>query len=114
MFNFNYWLYFSRYVLRAIQILPNKAIGTVGFHSEDYSVDGLCLTHEGQYLLSSSYDSVKFWSTDEIPTVWIKDEVEHETKERKRGRKRKKGKRRKELSQTKKHKTCDSNFFADL
>ena len=86
----------------------------MGFHSEDYSVDGLCLTHEGQYLLSSSYDSVKFWSTDEIPTVWIKDEVEDETKERKRGRKRKKGKRRKELSQTKKHKKDDSNFFADL
>ena len=55
---------------RAVQILPNKVLCTVGEHSNTYPVDNLRLNYDSTFLISSTYDSVKFWSTSEIPTVW--------------------------------------------
>ena len=81
----------------------------------DYSVDGLCLTHDKQFLVSNSFDLVKFWSTEEIPTMWIDNEEEMEKKTTGH-RCRKKRKNRKEVVQDgKKPKyTMNKDFFSDL
>ena len=80
-------------------------------------MEGLTLTHDKLYLVSSSYDSVKFWPTTQIPTMWVEPiDVDVESKA---NRKRKKRKSRKQLIQAaqqreKKSKTTNDNFFCDL
>ena len=101
---------FCFFFCRAIQILPNKLIGEVGQHTAEYSVDRLCLNYNKQYLLSSSFDCVKLWPVERIPTVFI-----NEREPDKDRRKRKKRKAQKNLLQlAKKKPTRDSSFFADL
>ena len=91
-------------------------------------MDNLRLNHDSTVLISSTYDSVKFWSTSEIPTVWTdskddavdwdneeEEDEDDEENERERKSKRKKRKRKwqklaEEESRTKK---CN-NFFDDL
>ena len=105
-----------------MQILPNQTILEVGQHSDDLPVDHLCLTHDHEYLASSSQDCVKFWSVDEVVQARIKsdpllsairskpagDSSDSEDEERRKRRKRKK----KHLV-TKRPKTS-VDFFSDL
>ena len=116
---------------RAVQVLPNKVLSTLGVHSTVYPVDNLALNHDRTLLVSSSYDAVKFWSTSEIPTMWTKgqdkedlvgikddnedDNDDEEEEERERRSKRKKRKRKwQKLAEEETRTKKSTNFFDDL
>ena len=117
---------------RAVQVLPNKVLSTLGVHSTVYPVDNLALNYDRTLLVSSSYDAVKFWSTSEIPTMWTKgqdkedsvgikddneeeDDDDEEKEERERRSKRRKRKRKwQKLAEEETRTKKSTNFFDDL
>lgn len=110
---------------RAVQILPNKVISVLGQHCTDYPVDNLCLSHDGQYLISGSYNKVSFWQAEAIPKLYLKnlamkdketDSGDEGGEDEERKRKRRKRKRRKTQKQIAKPRQLKekSDFFADL
>ena len=51
---------------RAVHILPNKFLGTIGEH-EDFPIDRICLSHNGCIIGSCSHDQrVKFWNISHL------------------------------------------------
>ncbi|XP_072256786.1 WD repeat-containing protein 55 [Pyxicephalus adspersus] len=88
-------------VIRAINILPNRVIGTVGQHPGE-PIEQLAKSHDGKYLGSCGHDQkVKFWDISSIGSI----EVDVY-------RKRKKNKQLQALS--KKAFGGADDFFADL
>lgn len=56
-------------LFRAVSILPNRIIGTVGEHAAGFPVEALSLSRCGQWLASCSHDQlVKFSDVREVPT----------------------------------------------
>ncbi|XP_030068289.1 WD repeat-containing protein 55 isoform X1 [Microcaecilia unicolor] len=88
-------------VIRAINILPNRVIGSVGQHPGE-PIEQLAKSHNGQLLASCAHDlKVKFWDISSLSSVVVDDY-----------RKRKKNKQLKSLSQ--KALGGAEDFFADL
>jgi len=102
-----------------VQILPNQTILEVGQHSDELSVDHLSLTHDHEYLVSSSQDCVKFWAVDEVIEARVKSDpllrkqAEDDSSDSEDEERRKRRKRKKKHLVTKKPKTS-VDFFADL
>jgi len=89
----------------------------VGQHEGGFPVEHMCLSHDCQYLISSSQDSCHFWPLNEIPTLPEpefsgEEDDEDEVVVKKKKRKRK----HKHLAAEKlaKHKKKRSDFFSDL
>lgn len=58
---------------RAVNILPNRVVGTVGQHAGE-PVEKLALSHCGCFLASSGHDQrLKFWNMAELRTVVVDD-----------------------------------------
>lgn len=106
------------YYNRAVQIIPNKIISEVGHQSDDYPVDNLKLVYDGSILVSGSHDCIKFWSTADIPKIWIDSKCDKDNDEKVdkkgQGRKRRRQRRRRELFESSKEPKKDDNFFDDL
>nr|XP_048298331.1 WD repeat-containing protein 55 [Myodes glareolus] len=59
--------------IRAVNILPNRVVGTVGQHAGE-PVEELALSHCGQFLASSGHDQrLKFWNMTQLRTVVVDD-----------------------------------------
>ncbi|XP_045749926.1 WD repeat-containing protein 55 isoform X2 [Mirounga angustirostris] len=60
-------------VIRAVNILPNRVVGTVGQHAGE-PVEKLALCHCGHLLASSGHDQrLKFWSMAQLRAVVVED-----------------------------------------
>uniref|UniRef100_UPI0029552C41 WD repeat-containing protein 55 n=1 Tax=Panthera onca TaxID=9690 RepID=UPI0029552C41 len=60
-------------IIRAVNILPNRVVGTVGQHAGE-PVEKLALSHCGCFLASSGHDQrLKFWNMAELRTVVVDD-----------------------------------------
>ncbi|XP_006998563.2 WD repeat-containing protein 55 [Peromyscus maniculatus bairdii] len=60
-------------IIRAVNILPNRVVGTVGQHAGE-PVEALSLSHCGQFLASSGHDQrLKFWNMAQLRTVVVDD-----------------------------------------
>ncbi|XP_075756166.1 WD repeat-containing protein 55 isoform X2 [Pelodiscus sinensis] len=60
-------------VIRAVNILPNRVIGSVGQHVGE-PVEQLATSHTGQLLASCGHDQkVKFWDISALPAVVVDD-----------------------------------------
>lgn len=58
---------------RAVNILPNRVVGTVGQHAGE-PVEKLALSHCGRFLASSGHDQcLKFWDTAQSRNVVVND-----------------------------------------
>ena len=85
-------LTFSPLLHRAVHILPNRFVKTIGEH-DDFPVEGMRLSRDGNILASCSHDqTVKFWDVSCLKSVNV------------------------DLTRNKKHfvKNPSSDFFADL
>ncbi|XP_039181992.1 WD repeat-containing protein 55 isoform X2 [Crotalus tigris] len=88
-------------IIRAVNILPNRVIGSVGQHMGE-PVEQLAKCHTGQFLASCAHDQkVKFWDISSLSSVIVDDY-----------RKKKKNKQLKPLSR--KAFGNGEDFFADL
>ncbi|XP_025071899.1 WD repeat-containing protein 55 isoform X2 [Alligator sinensis] len=88
-------------VIRAVNILPNRVIGSVGQHLGE-PIEQLAKSHTGQLLASCGHDQkVKFWDISSLSSIVVDDY-----------RKRKKGGQLKALSR--KAFGGGDDFFADL
>lgn len=57
--------------LRAVHILPNRFVGTVGEH-DDFPVERMRLSRDGDILASCSHDqSIKFWDVSHLKTIHV-------------------------------------------
>ncbi len=89
-------------------------MGIIGKQSPTaLSIDAMCLTHDREFLLTSSQDCLKFWSVGAIPTLPSdgpsgKRKTKAEVADRDDTYSRKK--RKKERNEDK----SDVDFFADL
>lgn len=116
---------------RAVQILPNKMLQVIGKHTENYPIDCMRLTHDGQYLVSSSQDCCKFWAVQNIPKFALnragvvcsdkedggrgeEEEEEQRGVEEERRWKRRKRRKRKQKQGDKDDHQATSDFFSDL
>ncbi|XP_077624910.1 WD repeat-containing protein 55 [Crocuta crocuta] len=60
-------------IIRAVNILPNRVVGTVGQHAGE-PVEKLALSHCGCFLASSGHDQrLKFWNMAQLRTVVVDD-----------------------------------------
>ncbi|XP_076993324.1 WD repeat-containing protein 55 [Tamandua tetradactyla] len=60
-------------VIRAVNILPNRVVGTVGQHAGE-PVEELALSHCGHFLASSGHDQrLKFWDMAQLRAVVVND-----------------------------------------
>ncbi|KAK1343371.1 hypothetical protein QTO34_016151 [Cnephaeus nilssonii] len=60
-------------VIRAVNILPNRVVGTVGQHAGE-PVEELALSHCGRFLASSGHDQcLKFWDMAQLRAVVVDD-----------------------------------------
>nr|XP_020012737.1 WD repeat-containing protein 55 [Castor canadensis] len=60
-------------IIRAVNILPNRVVGTVGQHAGE-PVEELALSHCGRFLASSGHDQhLKFWDMAQLRTVVVND-----------------------------------------
>ncbi|XP_052057318.1 WD repeat-containing protein 55 [Apodemus sylvaticus] len=60
-------------IIRAVNILPNRVVGTVGQHAGE-PVEELALSHCGHFLASSGHDQrLKFWDMTQLRTVVVDD-----------------------------------------
>ncbi|OBS66654.1 hypothetical protein A6R68_04798 [Neotoma lepida] len=60
-------------IIRAVNILPNRVVGTVGQHAGE-PVEALALSHCGHFLASSGHDQrLKFWNMTQLRTVVVDD-----------------------------------------
>ncbi|XP_053574577.1 LOW QUALITY PROTEIN: WD repeat-containing protein 55 [Bombina bombina] len=88
-------------IIRAINILPNRVVGSVGQHPGE-PIEQLAKSRDGRLLASCAHDQkVKFWDTSSLSSI-IVDEY----------KKRKKNKQLPALSR--KAFGCGEDFFADL
>ena len=56
---------------RAVHILPNRFVGTVGEH-DDFPVERMRLSRDGDTLASCSHDqSIKFWDVSHLKTLHV-------------------------------------------
>ena len=56
---------------RAVHILPNRFVGTVGEH-EDFPVERMRLSRDGDILASCSHDqSIKFWDVSHLKSLHV-------------------------------------------
>ncbi|KAK3577747.1 hypothetical protein CHS0354_015784 [Potamilus streckersoni] len=86
-------------MIRAVNILPNRFLGIVGIHEEEFPIENLSLSWDKSLLASCSHDTlIKFWDIEDV-----KSEIVDTSK------KAKKTNKPKFLSSAKK-----DNFFADL
>ncbi len=77
----------------------------------------MCLSHDREYLITSSQDSCYFWPVDSIPTLPANEEEEEEGgySRRKKKRKRKNKNRDLEKEEIKKSKKSElKDFFSDI
>jgi len=59
-------------VIRAVHILPNRVLGVVGQHMEDFPVESLTQTADQSCVASCSHDQrVKFWNVEELETQTV-------------------------------------------
>ena len=113
-------------MLRAVQILPNKVLTEVGRHTDGYPIDCMRLTHDRQFMVTSSQDHCKFWPLSDIPkfapdtigtVVSERDDEEEEGEEEGGGKRRKKRrgrKRKRELLESVSDSKPANDFFNDL
>lgn len=88
---------------RAVNILPNRVIGSVGQHPGE-SIEQIVKSREGHFLASCAHDEkVKFWDVSNLHTVIVDDY-----------RKRKKSGKLESLSKKAFGYGPGSGFFADL
>ena len=108
---------------RAVQILPNKVLTEVGRHTDGYPIDCMRLTHDRQFMVTSSQDYCKFWPLSDIPrfapdtigTVVGERDNEEEDEGGSKRRKRRRGKKRKrELAESVSDSKPANDFFNDL
>ncbi|XP_042547980.1 WD repeat-containing protein 55 [Dipodomys spectabilis] len=60
-------------IIRAVNILPNRVVGTVGQHAGE-PVEELALSHCGRFLASSGHDQrLKFWDMAQLREVVVDD-----------------------------------------
>nr|7KQQ_A Chain A, WD repeat-containing protein 55 [Homo sapiens]7KQQ_B Chain B, WD repeat-containing protein 55 [Homo sapiens] len=60
-------------VIRAVNILPNRVVGSVGQHTGE-PVEELALSHCGRFLASSGHDQrLKFWDMAQLRAVVVDD-----------------------------------------
>lgn len=60
-------------IIRAVNILPNRVVGTVGQHAGQ-PVEELALSHCGHFLASSGHDQhLKFWDMTQLRSVVVDD-----------------------------------------
>ncbi|XP_032952365.1 WD repeat-containing protein 55 isoform X1 [Rhinolophus ferrumequinum] len=60
-------------VIRAVNILPNRVVGSVGQHAGE-PVEELALSHCGRFLASSGHDQrLKFWDMAQLRSVVVDD-----------------------------------------
>ncbi|XP_070426735.1 WD repeat-containing protein 55 [Equus przewalskii] len=60
-------------VIRAVNILPNRVVGSVGQHAGE-PVEELALSHCGRFLASSGHDQrLKFWDMAQLRAVVVDD-----------------------------------------
>uniref|UniRef100_A0A8D0WC55 WD repeat-containing protein 55 n=1 Tax=Sus scrofa TaxID=9823 RepID=A0A8D0WC55_PIG len=60
-------------VIRAVHILPNRVVGSVGQHAGE-PVEKLALSHCGRFLASSGHDQrLKFWDMAQLRAVVVDD-----------------------------------------
>ncbi|XP_008072720.1 WD repeat-containing protein 55 [Carlito syrichta] len=60
-------------VIRAVNILPNRVVGSVGQHAGE-PVEKLALSHCGRFLASSGHDQrLKFWDIAQLRAVVVDD-----------------------------------------
>ncbi len=105
--------------LRSIQILPNQLLGLVGQHVGGFPVEHMCMSHDQQYLITSSQDSCHFWPFSQIPTLPDHDGGEGEATEDEEetvlSRRKKRRRKQKHIAAEKLAKHKKSNdFFSDL
>ncbi|OZJ04549.1 hypothetical protein BZG36_02694 [Bifiguratus adelaidae] len=64
-------------IIRVVSILPNKLLGIIGDHGEDFPIERIHLSHDKKYLGSCSHDqSVRLWDVQ-----WLFDEDDDEQEE---------------------------------
>ncbi|XP_041965397.1 WD repeat-containing protein 55 [Alosa sapidissima] len=89
-------------VIRAINILPNRVVGSVGQHKGE-PIEEIARSHDTRFLASSAHDQlVKFWDISKLPELSVSDY---------RKRKKKHGKL---TSLSKKAVGNGDNFFSGL
>lgn len=60
-------------LLRAVNILPNRVVGSVGQHAGE-PVEELALSHCGRFLASSGHDQcLKFWDMAQLRALVVDD-----------------------------------------
>ncbi|XP_058947791.2 WD repeat-containing protein 55-like [Pocillopora verrucosa] len=58
-------------IIRAVHILPNRFVGTVGEH-KDFPVERMRISSDGNTLASCSHDqSIKFWDVSHLKTLRV-------------------------------------------
>lgn len=58
-------------IIRAVHILPNRFVGTVGEH-KDFPVERMRMSSDGNTLASCSHDqSIKFWDVSHLKTLRV-------------------------------------------
>ena len=58
-------------ITRAVHILPNRFVGTVGEHN-DFPVERMRLSRDGDTLASCSHDqTIKFWDVSHLKTMRV-------------------------------------------
>ncbi|XP_072449830.1 WD repeat-containing protein 55 isoform X2 [Chiloscyllium punctatum] len=88
-------------VIRAVNIFPNRVIGSVGQHVGE-PIEQIAISHEGRFLASCAHDQkVKFWDISDLHKVVVDDY-------------RRRKKRGKLESLSRKAFGSGSDFFADL
>ena len=71
---------------RAVHLLPNRVLGVVGQHMEDFPVESLTLTSDETCIASCSHDQrVKFWNVEELKSQTV-DTSKKGTKKAKKGK----------------------------
>ena len=86
-------------------------LGIVGQHVGGFPVEHMCLSHDKEYLVTSSQDSCHFWATSQIPILAQDDDEEAAAKTRKKRKKKQKHVAAQKLA---KSKSQTEDFFADL
>ena len=66
MFYYN-TLYATIMIPRVVNVLPNRVLGIVGEHTQEFPVEALSLTSDGTCVVSCSHDQrIKFWNVEEF------------------------------------------------
>ena len=101
--------------VRSIHVLPNQFLGLVGQHLGGFPVEHMCLSHDGNYLITSSQDSCHFWLVSQIPTLPGQESGgEEEEEEVVRRRKKRKRKQKHVAAEKLAKQKKSSDFFSDL